>query len=144
MGSPPNTPESFWARVDQSGECWNWTGNTNGRYGRVEWKGRTVGTHRLAYELTIGTTIPDGQFVLHSCDNPLCCNPDHLRLGDHAENMRDRTERRRTFGQTATHCKHGHEFDEENTYITTIGGRACRACRREAERARYWRRKDAS
>jgi hypothetical protein len=53
--------------------------------------------HRLAYTLAHGD-IPDGMHVLHSCDVPCCCNPDHLRLGSHDENMRDMAERKRAVG----------------------------------------------
>jgi hypothetical protein len=33
--------------------------------------------------------IPDGAWVLHRCDNPPCCNPAHLFLGDAAANVAD-------------------------------------------------------
>jgi hypothetical protein len=74
--------------------CHVWTGNTwgkrnsksgheNNRYGTIG-----VGTHRLAWELANGP-IPDGMQVLHKCDNPRCCNPDHLFLGTQQVNMAD-------------------------------------------------------
>lgn len=57
-----------------------------------------LGSHRLAYELSYGP-IPDGLWVLHRCDNPPCCNPDHLFLGSHITNMADmRTKERSLIG----------------------------------------------
>lgn len=44
--------------------------------------------HRFVWETVIGP-IPDGMMVLHRCDNPPCCNPDHLFLGTHLDNMAD-------------------------------------------------------
>lgn len=44
--------------------------------------------HRVAWELTHGA-IADGLFVLHKCDVPLCCNPQHLFLGTQLDNLRD-------------------------------------------------------
>jgi len=56
--------------------------------------GKMVYAHRVAYEQAKGE-IPKGQFVLHRCDNPACCNPDHLFLGTHQENMTDKVQKGR-------------------------------------------------
>lgn len=75
--------------------CWTWVGavHANG-YGVILANGRQVGAHRAAYELAKGS-VPPGLMVLHSCDNPVCVNPDHLRAGTHDDNMRDKVERGR-------------------------------------------------
>ena len=89
--------ERFWARVQQCGpaECWPWMAARSGNgYGYLKIGGRMVRAHRVAYELEHGP-IPAGAYILHSCDVPTCCNPDHLRVGDHAENMADMVVRRR-------------------------------------------------
>jgi hypothetical protein len=44
--------------------------------------------HRMAWIFTHGP-VHDGLFVLHKCDNPSCCNPEHLFLGTHQDNMTD-------------------------------------------------------
>lgn len=51
--------------------------------------------HRLAWEFARGP-IPEGQWVLHRCDNPPCCNPSHLFLGTQTENDADRTTKGRS------------------------------------------------
>lgn len=87
----------FWAKVDKSGDCWEWQGIRQRQgYGRVRRDKKLVYAHRLAYELTYGP-IPDGLLVCHHCDNPPCCNPAHLFLGTNADNMRDCAEKRRHF-----------------------------------------------
>jgi hypothetical protein len=52
-------------------------------------------THRVAWEEANGP-IPDGKCVLHSCDNPPCCNPEHLFLGSDIDNVVDRDAKGRT------------------------------------------------
>lgn len=87
---------NFWKRVDKSGgdnACWEWGGRTHKNYGTWHWNGVTEGAHRIAYRLS--TADPADRLVLHSCDNPICCNPKHLRLGTHADNSLDRDLKRR-------------------------------------------------
>lgn len=83
----------FWEKVEvgPAGGCWLWqAGKTRNGYGQFWWgpSGRPEGAHRVAWILTRGA-IPEGQEVMHSCDTPLCCNPTHLSLGSHADNVRD-------------------------------------------------------
>lgn len=88
-------PENFWKRVDRSGECWLWLRYVNRwGYGRLYWDGRMQLAHRVAWQLTNGK-ITDGLLVLHDCDNPLCCNPAHLRLGTNADNIADMVQKGR-------------------------------------------------
>lgn len=78
----------LWDKVERTDSCWLWQGATNGRYGQLSVKGKMVGAHRLAYELTYGAIGP-GLWVLHKCDTPLCVRPDHLFAGNRSENMAD-------------------------------------------------------
>ena len=87
--------EQFWTQVKKTETCWTWIGATEseGRYGRFNtrpntWMGWHIRAHRYSYLLSYGS-IPDGQFVLHKCDNSLCVRPDHLFLGTQKDNIRD-------------------------------------------------------
>lgn len=83
-------PERFWSRLERTEGCWLWKGTRNGAgYGlfMVE-RRRCTGAHRMAWELTNGL-IPAGLLVLHKCDNPPCCNPNHLFLGTYLDNTKD-------------------------------------------------------
>ena len=82
----------FWAKVDKSGDCWEWRGGMHRIHGYgsvwVAERGGMVHAHRVAWQLTNGE-IPKGLHVLHRCDNRIYVRPDHLFLGTHQDNMRD-------------------------------------------------------
>jgi len=81
-------------RLDKSEGCWLWLrGKDKNGYGQCQAsfsarKHKVTRAHQLAYVAWVGL-IPKGMFVCHSCDNPSCCNPDHLFLGTALDNNRD-------------------------------------------------------
>lgn len=72
--------------------CWVSTGRGNRQgYTQLRVAGApTDMTHRLAVWAWQGTMPPEDSVVLHACDNPPCCNPEHLSIGTHTANMADR------------------------------------------------------
>ncbi len=79
--------------------CWLWArAHDHDGYGTATYRGRTVKVHRLAYETFVGA-IPAGANVMHSCDQPSCINPAHLKLGTRRDNMRDCAAKGRHFLQ---------------------------------------------
>jgi len=98
--------DRFWAKVNKQGPqtataegvCWDWTSNVVGRpgflYGQLCVHGKSVYAHRYAYELEHGP-IPAGLHILHACDRPICVRASHLRVGTHADNLRDAASKNR-------------------------------------------------
>ena len=95
-------------RAEASG-CIVWTKATShfgyGRIGRGSRGAGWAATHRVSWELANGP-IPDGMFVLHRCDNPPCCNPEHLFLGSLSDNTQDMLRKGRARGHWAQGASH--------------------------------------
>ncbi len=108
---------------------------TNDGYGRVKLDGRSCSVHRIVFELLVGR-VPDGMELDHKCRVRSCCNPAHLEIVTHRENVIRGTSYI-ALKAAQTHCKRGHAFDETNTYLWR-GNRICRLCR-----ADYIRQRDA-
>jgi hypothetical protein len=86
------TQQRFWLKVQvlPDGQCWLWRGARDVDGYGFFWDGAANRrAHRYSYALKSWDAFVDGH-VLHSCDNPSCVNPDHLRLGTHGDNIRDR------------------------------------------------------
>jgi hypothetical protein len=124
--------------------CWEWPGwQMPSGYCQTSAWGKPVCVHRLMFMIAKGP-IPQGMEIMHTCDNPRCFNPSHLLLGTGSQNIRDsmfkgrRGTERKPYGKghprpdRRTHCIHGHEFNEENTYKTPDGRRQCRPCHKHA------------
>lgn len=140
--------ERFFSYVSATdGGCWEWAGNRDkDGYGRLGYmsspgKQKMIKAHRLSHEVFNGL-ISDGKMVLHSCDNPPCVNPAHLRVGTAKDNSLDISARGRNFFKNKTHCPGGHEYSEGNTYIYPNGKRTCRECGKLRAREIRRRRKE--
>lgn len=102
MRNRKNTPEVLWSKVDKRGadECWPWLAFKNkSGYGRVEIGGIDYYAHRVIFNLANPNVIDPvngDQCLLHRCDNPICCNPNHLRVGTRQENSLEMVARGRS------------------------------------------------
>lgn len=99
----PTLETRFWDKVNKNGpihptlktRCWEWTACLARGYGAIQVSGGIIKVHRMSWQLHKGD-IPEGLFVLHRCDNPICVNPTHLFLGTHQDNMKDMKAKERT------------------------------------------------
>lgn len=120
-------------------DCWEWRfyRDRNG-YGRLSTRVRgetcTVLAHRLAYEVLRGP-IQSGLELDHLCKNPACINPRHLEPVTGKENNA-RSNSRSAINARKTHCRHGHPLVGRNVVLEKDGGRRCRQCSRDKQRAR--------
>jgi hypothetical protein len=82
--------------------CWKWTGPVRGplgkEYGRTRFYGKTTSAHRVSWIIHRGE-IPNDKIILHLCNNPLCVNPEHLKIGTYAENTHQSLRERRWANQ---------------------------------------------
>ena len=136
MNLTPADLARFWSKVDSSGgpkACWPWMGPRHGapgssiekQYGQVAIARRKYSvTKVMLYIAGSQLAIKRGEYILHSCDNPPCVNPTHLRLGSQSENQFESVSKGRHCNAAKTHCKNGHEFTEENTYYPPRKNRA--------------------
>ena len=118
---------------DEETGCWNYTGSLrkNTGYGQFYANNKNLLAHRVAYEVLVGP-IPEGMLVCHTCNNKKCCNPEHLKIGTHQENIQDAHRDGLCTYKNAkkTHCPTGHPYDEVNTKIYR-NMRYCRQCERD-------------
>lgn len=109
--------------------CWVWQGPV-GTKGYIcllhrKWRG---GGHRVVYRLLINANLRTEDFVCHRCDNRRCWNPAHLFVGSARVNNRDCGNKGRHHNGVKTHCKRGHEFTPENTYLKVTPTTVMRSC----------------
>lgn len=133
--------ERFWEKVIRTDYCWLWTAGKSHGYGSfrltLETAGGTKGiqAHRFAYKQLVGP-IPDGMTLDHrECRNKLCVRPAHVVLCTNAQNVLQ-PDSGPGINRAKTHCKFGHEFTQENTYLVPLG-RQCQTCRKRRIKAWY-------
>ena len=96
----------FWPKVDRGepDECWEWlAAQRPDGYGQISVEGEHRLADRVAYRLAVEK--PGDDLVLHECDNRPCCNPAHLYLGDHSQNLQDAWDRDRRDGSGENHLQ---------------------------------------
>jgi hypothetical protein len=96
--------ERFWSKIETHGddECWPWVAKSRNKFGYGmlslplrEGKKRSYTASRISAFLAYGPPPEGKPHALHSCDNPVCCNPKHLRWGSPKENVKDAVDRNR-------------------------------------------------
>lgn len=135
--------------IDPATGCWNWTGFVHSyrkypgnRYGGVTVyspvtkKCRAYTTHRAMW-LAIHGEPEKGKCVCHTCDNPICLNPEHLWLGTRRENTMDMVKKNRHHLKKKTHCKRGHILYGDNLFTDSRGYRHCNECCKLRQRVKW-------
>lgn len=115
-------------KVDKETGCWVWAGYCF-NYPLINLKDSKVYVHHLVYTW-FKSPRTKGLQLHHTCENKKCVNPIHLEeltVGKH-----NATKDINYHNAGKTHCKRGHEFTEENTYIYRNGkSRVCKTCSKE-------------
>jgi hypothetical protein len=124
--------DKFWEKAICVEGCWGWKDRPykNGYpYLQVGRKGKKEKASRVSFYIHNGY-LPN--IVRHTCDNPICTNPEHLIGGNQWDNVNDRRIRGRAKNQNTNKevCKRGHVLDTENTYHYTNKGKPARSCRK--------------
>lgn len=87
----------LYARLDEVTGCLVWTGSLDRwGYGRFHWNGKEHPAHRAAWKLHTGQELEPDVCVLHHCDNRACIRIEHLFLGSHADNVKDKASKGRS------------------------------------------------
>lgn len=101
--------------------CWEWTKSNDGRYGLFHKGKPNQKAHRVSWELH-NESIPKGMCICHTCDNPLCVNPDHLFIGTMKDNMQDMVAKERHVGKHKFPMSVLRELKGKGTkYIRSLG-----------------------
>lgn len=95
--------DRFWSKVDikSEDECWPWLAGIKGKYNCGNYGGfyirqlkNTMGSHKVSFiiyhNFDLTDDLPDWVIIRHTCNNPICVNPKHLKLGDCQSNSDDR------------------------------------------------------
>jgi len=92
-----NVEERFFYNIKKmENGCWEWQGSTSKYgYGQMTYKGQRRYTHRVSYMIHNNVELETKDIIMHTCDNPPCCNPEHLKKGTHAENTQDMLNKKR-------------------------------------------------
>lgn len=137
MPRPITDQERLARYVDQTGDCWLWTGALNKGYGVFTSGYRIRSAHRWSYELHVGP-IPDGLTLDHTCRVRRCVRPDHLEPVTQGENVRRGLIV--ALREKPTVCGNGHDLTQPGAIaVRHERGRTRERCR-ECERARGRRR----
>lgn len=126
-------------RINKKTQCWEWQGALKAKpglpYGFFSHNGKNRLAHRVSYEWWVGNISSELE-INHKCNNPSCCNPEHLEQVTRHENLM------KSNGITAknarkTHCPQGHPLSGDNLQINNQGRRTCRTC--NIRRSREWK-----
>jgi len=80
--------------LNPGNSCIEWIGTKNPKnYGHIRINKKLYLAHRVSWAIYNNQEIEKGLVIRHDCDNPICVNPNHLRLGTQKNNMQDRMER---------------------------------------------------
>lgn len=116
----------FWLGVDKRGdnECWNWQRSCRQGYGALKAGRSIVSCHRLSYVMHYGEP-EECMLICHTCDNRLCCNPNHLVAGSPRQNVVDAIDRKRMVaykGDQHPQARYSDEFVRAVWYIRQMTG----------------------
>ena len=154
MGKRKTIDDRLFEIVVLENGCWEWQGYVYAETGygylcvRKDGVKRTPSVHRYFYEELVGTP-PDGVHLDHICHNNdlsckggptcmhrRCVNPDHMEPVTPAVNI-SRGRGLAPHNKAKTRCSEGHEYTEDNTYVTPNGGRQCLTCRKGTQQKYY-------